>query len=57
LHWSAVTGSDDAQSGNCQPVPATLRVIAPDETEALTVRWEQGPVCEGGTLQQQAYAR
>jgi hypothetical protein len=56
LHWGAVAGPGDALSGNCQPVPSTLRVIPPDETEALSVPWGQGPVCEGGTIQQQAYA-
>src|SRR3954470_1247271 len=55
LHWSVVAGPGDAQSGNCQPVPATLRVIPPDETEALSVPWGEGPVCQGGTLQEQAY--
>jgi hypothetical protein len=56
LHWSAVAGQGDAQSGNCQPVPATLTVIPPDQTEALSVPWEMGPVCEGGTVEQHAYA-
>jgi hypothetical protein len=56
LHWGAVAGPGDAQSGNCQPVPVTLRVIPPDETTALSVPWGQGPVCEGGTIEQKAYA-
>ena len=55
LHWSVVAGPGDAQSGNCQPAPATLRVIPPDETEALSVPWAEGPVCQGGTIEQQAY--
>jgi len=55
LHWSVVAGPGDAQSGNCQPVPATLRVIPPDETEALSVPWAEGPVCQGGQIEQQAY--
>jgi uncharacterized protein DUF4232 len=56
LHWGTVTASGDAQSGDCQPVPATLLVIPPDETSALSVRWDQGPVCEGGRIEQQPYA-
>ena len=56
VHWGAVAGSGDSRTGNCQPVPSTLRVIPPDETEALSVRWDQGPVCEGGTIEQKAYA-
>ncbi len=55
LHWSVVAGPGDAQSGNCQPEAATLRVIPPDETEALSVPWAEGPVCQGGTIEQQAY--
>jgi hypothetical protein len=56
LHWGAVAGPGDSRTGNCQPVPSTLQVIPPDETEALSVRWDQGPVCEGGTIEQKAYA-
>jgi hypothetical protein len=55
LHWTVVPGSGDAQTGDCQPTAATLRVIPPDETDALSVAWTGGPVCQGGTLQQQAY--
>jgi hypothetical protein len=55
LHWSVVAGPGDAQSGNCQPVPSTLRVIPPDETEALSVPWGEGSVCQGGTIEQKAF--
>jgi len=56
LHWGAVSGPGDYRTGNCQPVPSALLVIPPDETEALSVPWNQGPVCEGGTIEQKAYA-
>jgi hypothetical protein len=56
LHWSAVPGAGDATSGDCQPTAAALQVIPPDETSPLSVAWTQGPVCEGGTIQQQPYA-
>lgn len=55
LHWSAVPGTGDAQNGPCQPTPAALQVIPPDETAPLSVPWDQGPVCERGTIHQQAY--
>jgi len=55
LHWGAVAGTGDSQTGQCQPTPASLRVIPPDETDPLSVPWQGGPVCEGGTLQQSAY--
>lgn len=56
LHWSAVPGTGDATSGDCQPTAAALQVIPPDETSPLSIPWTQGPVCEGGTIQQQPYA-
>lgn len=56
LRWSAVAGSGDAQQGPCQPTPAALRVIPPDETTSLGVGWTQGPVCEQGAIDQNAYA-
>lgn len=55
LHWSVVTGPGDSSTGACQPTPATLRVIPPDETDPLSVGWTQGPVCSGGTIEQHAY--
>jgi len=56
LHWSVVPGPGDSQTSACQPTPATLRVIPPDETDPLSVRWDQGPVCSKGTIEQRAYA-
>jgi hypothetical protein len=55
LHWSVIPGPGDAQSSACQPTPTTLRVIPPDETDALSVHWSLGPVCSGGTIEQRAY--
>ena len=55
LHWSAVPGTGDASTGACQPTPATLRVIPPDETDALSVPWAGGPVCSAGTIEQGPY--
>ncbi|MCU1667531.1 MAG: hypothetical protein JWP40_458 [Blastococcus sp.] len=57
LHWGAVPGPGDTPSGDCQPAPATLRVIPPDETDPLSVPWNLGSVCEGGTIDQRAYTR
>jgi hypothetical protein len=55
LHWGAVNGPGDSSAGACQPSPATLRVIPPDETDALSLPWTQGPVCSGGTIDQHPY--
>ena len=55
LQWGAVPGTGDSTTGDCQPTAAALQVIPPDETDALRVAWSGGPVCEGGTIQQQAY--
>ncbi|MGZ4641583.1 MAG: DUF4232 domain-containing protein [Blastococcus sp.] len=56
LHWSVVPGPGDSQTAACQPTPTTLRVIPPDETDALSVHWDLGPVCSKGTIEQRAYA-
>ena len=56
LHWGAVPGTGDSTSGDCQPTPAALQVIPPDETAPLSIPWTQGPVCEAGTIDQQPYA-
>ena len=55
LAWAAVPGDADAATGPCQPTPTTLSVIPPDETQPLAVSWDLGPVCQGGTIQQQPY--
>lgn len=55
LHWGAIPGTGDNQTGDCQPTAAALRVIPPDETDFLSVPWNLGPVCEGGTIEQRAY--
>lgn len=56
LHWGAIPGPGDKQTGDCQPTPAAVHVIPPDETAFLSVPWNLGPVCEGGTIEQRAYA-
>jgi hypothetical protein len=56
LHWSTVNGPGEPSSGTCQPPAATLRVIPPDETDALSVAWTLGPVCSAGTIEQHPYA-
>jgi hypothetical protein len=56
LHWGAVPGTGDSSSGDCQPTPAALQVIPPDETAPLSIAWTQGPVCEAGSIDQQPYA-
>jgi hypothetical protein len=55
LHWGSVNGPGDPPTGACQPTPTTLRVIPPDETDPLSLAWTFGPVCEGGTIEQQPY--
>jgi hypothetical protein len=55
LQWEVIAGEGDSQTGDCQPVAATLRVIPPGETDAVSVAWPGGPVCGGGTIQQHAY--
>lgn len=55
LHWSDVTGTGDADTGQCEPTAATLQVIPPDETRALDAHWPGSPACERGRIEQTAY--
>lgn len=55
LRWSVIAGGGDAATGRCQPAASTLEVIPPDETDPLAVAWDAGPVCQGGSVQQQAW--
>lgn len=55
LHWGAVTGTGDAQSGQCEPTATHLLVTPPDETTSLRIPWHYGPVCERGRIDQTAY--
>jgi uncharacterized protein DUF4232 len=50
LHWSAVAGSGDRQTGTCQPTPARIEVTPPNATRHLVLRWRGGPVCERGRI-------
>ena len=55
LQWTVVPGTGDATDGPCQPEPADLQVIPPDERAPLSAGWSYGPVCSGGRIDQQAY--
>ncbi|MCO7220900.1 DUF4232 domain-containing protein [Klenkia sp. PcliD-1-E] len=56
LHWGAVATGPEPTSGQCEPTPARLTVIPPNETDALSVTWTSGPVCDFGHIEQTAYA-
>jgi Protein of unknown function (DUF4232) len=50
LHWGAVAGSGDRQTGTCQPTPARIEVTPPNATRHLVLPWRGGPVCERGRI-------
>lgn len=57
LHWTAVATGDEPISGPCEPQPASVQVIPPDETNALTVSWNSmGEVCDHGRFDSSAFA-
>ena len=56
LHWSAVPHAGESMTGPCEPTPALLLVIPPDERVQIAVRWQFGPVCGRGAIDQWAYA-
>ena len=55
LRWGVVNGAGDAQDWPCQPVPAGLELIPPDEFAQFEVPWTYGPVCEQGSIHISAY--
>jgi hypothetical protein len=55
LQWTVVPGTGDATDGPCQPEPADLQVIPPDERAPLSVGRPYGPACAGGRIDQQGY--
>src|SRR5215216_5981282 len=40
LHWGVVPTGDEPADRPCQPTPAKLSVIPPDETQPFTVAWD-----------------
>lgn len=55
LHWTAVPHGGEPVDQPCQPTPARLAVIPPDETDSLRVDWPFGPVCGFGSMDGTAY--
>jgi len=55
LHWGVVPTGSEPPDKPCQPNPAKLSIIPPDETQPFTVTWSLGPVCAGGTFHGSAY--
>ncbi|MGW3470375.1 DUF4232 domain-containing protein [Saccharopolyspora sp. NPDC000995] len=55
LHWTAVPHEGEPTDGPCQPTPVSAQVIPPDETDALAVTWNLGPVCGFGAINNSAY--
>ncbi|GAA2825021.1 DUF4232 domain-containing protein [Crossiella cryophila] len=55
LHWGAVPGPGEPTSGPCQPAPAKISVIPPDERTPFELGWSFGPVCQQGKIEGSAY--
>jgi len=55
LHWGVVPTGNEPADRPCQPTPARLSIIPPDETQPFTVTWDLGPVCAAGTIHGSAY--
>jgi hypothetical protein len=51
LHWGAIPGRGEPQTGACQPTAQRVRVTPPDETTSLRLRWKGGPVCQSGRIE------
>jgi hypothetical protein len=55
LHWTIVTSSGEPGTGPCEPTPATISVIPPDETQPFQATWNLGEVCGHGQIDGSAY--
>jgi hypothetical protein len=50
LHWGAITGTGDRQTGACEPTPARIEITPPNATGHLVLPFRNGPVCERGKI-------
>ncbi|NKZ08580.1 DUF4232 domain-containing protein [Actinomadura latina] len=50
LHWAVVPAGDETDGAGCEPEPAALKVIPPNNTEQVTANWTYGPVCQHGQI-------
>ncbi|SFT46078.1 Protein of unknown function [Actinopolyspora lacussalsi subsp. righensis] len=55
LHWGVVPSGSGSGDGDCEPLPSTLRVTPPDETEMFHLRWDYGRVCGNGHVSATAF--
>jgi hypothetical protein len=55
LTWDAQPDVDEPQQGVCQPLPAKIKVIPPDETTQVSADWSSDPVCRHGAFSVDAF--
>jgi len=48
LHWGAIPGPGESQTGPCEANPQQVEVTPPNQVQPLTIGWTFGPVCEQG---------
>lgn len=53
LHWGVVPAGDEPDTDRCEPVPSTLKVIPPNNTEQIAAGWTYGSVCQHGQIRLQ----
>jgi Protein of unknown function (DUF4232) len=53
LHWGAIPGGNESQSGPCEPVPQQVEVTPPNEFQFTVAPWTFGSVCEQGRIDTQ----
>jgi len=50
LHWGAIPGGNEPQSGPCEPEPQRVEVTPPNDFHFTIAPWTLGPVCERGRI-------
>jgi Protein of unknown function (DUF4232) len=54
LHWTVIP-ADDEPGTECEPTATAVVVTPPDQTSAAVLPWTYGPVCQHGSILQNAY--
>lgn len=55
LHWGVVPGDGEPAGRPCEPTPASIEVMPPDDNRSVAARWPYHQVCQHGLIWESAY--
>jgi hypothetical protein len=50
LHWGAIPGGNEPETGPCEPEPQQVEVTPPNDFQFAVAPWTFGSVCERGRI-------